>query len=277
MPANAQPKPLRVFVSYSHDSAGHAERVLALADRLRRDGLDAWIDQYDPEPEQGWPRWMVDEIDRADRVLAICTETYRRRFEGRETEGGLGVDWEGAVLTGEREGARGLHHGREVAREVREVDARRPRFEPGTDPALEPEAVAGEESVDERRVLFLPELLVDRRHLRVVHRPIERPQDAIEQSRAARRPRDVMVAGHRDEQRLRRAGAREVAEEVVEEGVDLGVLRVGARVRQVAGEEEQVGGAEDLARGRGLTLATRRRCFRRPDPLADSRQRTRPH
>ncbi|HEX9732715.1 MAG TPA: SEFIR domain-containing protein [Thermoanaerobaculia bacterium] len=40
MPANAQPKPLRVFVSYSHDSAEHAERVLALADRLRRDGLD---------------------------------------------------------------------------------------------------------------------------------------------------------------------------------------------------------------------------------------------
>jgi serine/threonine-protein kinase len=92
---------LRVFVSYSHDSAEHAERVLALADRLRRDGLDAWIDQYDPEPEQGWPRWMADEIARAERVLAICTETYRRRFEGHETEGGLGVDWEGAVLTGE--------------------------------------------------------------------------------------------------------------------------------------------------------------------------------
>jgi hypothetical protein len=101
MPANAQPKPLRVFVSYSHDSAEHAERVLALADRLRRDGLDAWIDQYDPEPEDGWPRWMVDEIDKADRVLAICTQTYRRRFEGKETKGGQGVDWEGAILTDE--------------------------------------------------------------------------------------------------------------------------------------------------------------------------------
>lgn len=101
MSANAQPKPLRVFVSYSHDSAEHAERVLALADRLRRDGLDAWIDQYEPAPEQGWPRWMVDEIGKADRVLAICTETYRRRFEGKETSGGLGADWEGAILNGE--------------------------------------------------------------------------------------------------------------------------------------------------------------------------------
>ncbi|HEX9736115.1 MAG TPA: toll/interleukin-1 receptor domain-containing protein [Thermoanaerobaculia bacterium] len=99
MPEDARPKRLRVFLSYSHDSAEHAERVLALADRLRSDGLDAWIDQYEPEPEDGWPRWMVDQIEKADRVLAVCTETYRRRLDGKETEGGLGVDWEGAILT----------------------------------------------------------------------------------------------------------------------------------------------------------------------------------
>jgi hypothetical protein len=28
------------------DSAEHTEAVLALAQRLRQDGLDAWIDQY---------------------------------------------------------------------------------------------------------------------------------------------------------------------------------------------------------------------------------------
>lgn len=86
MPADAA-KPLRVFLSYSHDSAAHAEKVLALADQLRQDGVDAWIDQYEPEPERGWPRWMVGEIERADRVLAVCTTKYRRRFEGSGTAG----------------------------------------------------------------------------------------------------------------------------------------------------------------------------------------------
>ncbi|MCP4656050.1 MAG: hypothetical protein GY856_11605, partial [bacterium] len=31
----------RVFLSYSHDSDEHRDRVLALADRLRADGIDA--------------------------------------------------------------------------------------------------------------------------------------------------------------------------------------------------------------------------------------------
>ena len=69
--AVAADKPLRVFLSYSHDSAAHATRVLSLADRLRQEGIDAWIDQYDPAPGQGWLRWMVDEIAKADRVLEI--------------------------------------------------------------------------------------------------------------------------------------------------------------------------------------------------------------
>jgi hypothetical protein len=38
--------PPRVFISYSHDSAAHEDRVLALANRLRGDGVDATIDQY---------------------------------------------------------------------------------------------------------------------------------------------------------------------------------------------------------------------------------------
>lgn len=91
----------RVFLSYSHDSPEHAERVLDLADRLRADGVDAWIDQYDPAPAEGWPLWMERQVEQADRVLAVCTATYRRRFDDRQAEGGLGVRWEGAILRGE--------------------------------------------------------------------------------------------------------------------------------------------------------------------------------
>lgn len=45
---------------------------------------------------------MQDQIESADYVLLVITETYARRFRGRETPGrGLGVRWEGAIITGE--------------------------------------------------------------------------------------------------------------------------------------------------------------------------------
>jgi hypothetical protein len=37
------PRPPHVFLSYSHDSQEHKDRVLALCDRLRADGIDAWL------------------------------------------------------------------------------------------------------------------------------------------------------------------------------------------------------------------------------------------
>jgi len=49
----------RIFLSYSHDSDEHRERVLALADRLRADGIDAHLDQYELAPAQGWPNWVL--------------------------------------------------------------------------------------------------------------------------------------------------------------------------------------------------------------------------
>jgi tetratricopeptide (TPR) repeat protein len=66
---------------------------------LRIEGVDANIDQYDPNPSEGWPRWMMKQIEDSDFVLAICTDIYKNRFEGREKEGGLGANWEGAILT----------------------------------------------------------------------------------------------------------------------------------------------------------------------------------
>ena len=50
--------PTKVFISYSHDSPEHRTRVLNFAEKLRKDGLDAWIDQYESWPEKGWPLWM---------------------------------------------------------------------------------------------------------------------------------------------------------------------------------------------------------------------------
>ena len=89
----------RVFLSYSHDSAEHVDRVLALADALRAGGIDVILDRYVDDPDEGWPRWMAQNIEAARFVLLVCTETYRRRAMGREEPGkGLGVDWEGNLI-----------------------------------------------------------------------------------------------------------------------------------------------------------------------------------
>jgi hypothetical protein len=86
----------RVFISYTHDSPEHQQRVLALAERLRKDGVDAQLDQYVAgTPAKGWPRWMEDQLGWAQFVLVICTEIYQCRFLGREEpdkrkRGGLG-------------------------------------------------------------------------------------------------------------------------------------------------------------------------------------------
>jgi len=67
-------RPPKVFVSYSHGPRPYMDRVLALSDGLRRDGVDAEIDQYEPAPPEGWPLWSWRQIESADYVLWICTE-----------------------------------------------------------------------------------------------------------------------------------------------------------------------------------------------------------
>jgi serine/threonine protein kinase len=92
----------KVFLSYSHDSKEHKSRVLIFCNRLRQDGIDAWIDEYETSPPEGWPRWCAKRIQEAESVLVICTETYERRFRGSEEAGrGLGTRWEGYVATQE--------------------------------------------------------------------------------------------------------------------------------------------------------------------------------
>jgi tetratricopeptide (TPR) repeat protein len=97
-----------VFISYSHDSDEHRKQVLGLSERLRRDGIETLLDQYvNGTPEEGWPRWMMNQLDAADFVLVVCTETYYRRFRGHEVPGkGKGVDWEGALITSDLYAAR---------------------------------------------------------------------------------------------------------------------------------------------------------------------------
>lgn len=93
--------PTKTFISYSHDSEQHSQRVLALANQLRDQGVDAEIDQYETRPPQGWPRWCEEQLrpESSELVLVICTETYLKRIEGRVlADEGRGVFWEGNVI-----------------------------------------------------------------------------------------------------------------------------------------------------------------------------------
>jgi len=72
---------IRVFISYSHDSPQHMNRVWDLSERLRSDGIDCRIDQHEAAPEEGWPNWCKRQIKDAGFVLVACTETYLRRYD----------------------------------------------------------------------------------------------------------------------------------------------------------------------------------------------------
>ena len=98
---NAVPiEPPKVFISYSHDSDSHKKTVVGLSQRLRLDGVESWLDEYENgTPEEGWPRWMLNRLDWADFVLVVCSETCYRRFRGNDVGGGKGADWEGQMVT----------------------------------------------------------------------------------------------------------------------------------------------------------------------------------
>ena len=86
----------KVFISYSHDSAEHAKKVLKLAEALKKYRICTIIDQDVKNPVEGWPKWMIKNIELSNVVLLVCTEEYSKRFIG-EGEG-KGVVWEGHLI-----------------------------------------------------------------------------------------------------------------------------------------------------------------------------------
>ena len=88
----------RVFVSYGHGRQDDADRVLALADRLRSDGVDAILDQYEDAPAEGWPKWTERQIRESDFVLIICTKSYKDLLMGTPRPShDIGVSWESTL------------------------------------------------------------------------------------------------------------------------------------------------------------------------------------
>ncbi|WP_449291212.1 SEFIR domain-containing protein, partial [Oscillibacter ruminantium] len=89
----------RVFISYSQDSKRFADIVLSFSNKLRSEGIDAILDQYEESPAEGWPRWMEDNIRSADYVLIVGSLGYSNKINGQVKPGdGRGVKWEGNLI-----------------------------------------------------------------------------------------------------------------------------------------------------------------------------------
>jgi hypothetical protein len=89
--------PPKVFISYSWDDDGHRTWVRDFAARLRRDGVNAILDQWEAVPGAPLPEFMERAVRESDFVICICTPRYKEKCNNR----GGGVGYEGGIMTGE--------------------------------------------------------------------------------------------------------------------------------------------------------------------------------
>lgn len=80
----------KVFVSYSRESDDHVNWVRQFAERLRRDGVDVVLDQWDLGLGQDVTEFMERNLTICDRVLIICTEEYVQK--ANTLKGGVGYE-----------------------------------------------------------------------------------------------------------------------------------------------------------------------------------------
>ena len=85
------------FVSYSWDDEEHRAWVYDLATRLRTDGVDAKLDEWEASLGDPLPEFMERAVRENDFVLVICTPKYKERSDGRVG----GVGYEGGIMTAE--------------------------------------------------------------------------------------------------------------------------------------------------------------------------------
>lgn len=90
---------IKVFISYAHESEQLSDAVLGLSNYLRSQRIDAEIDQYEEAPSEGWPKWMMRQVQQADYVLVVCSKLfYKRANDTSGNDEGLGVKWETSLI-----------------------------------------------------------------------------------------------------------------------------------------------------------------------------------
>ena len=80
----------KVFVSYSHEEPEHDSWVLDFAASLRRNGIDATLDQWDLHPGQDTTIFMESQIRDSNFVVLVCTPIYAEK--SNIPRGGVGYE-----------------------------------------------------------------------------------------------------------------------------------------------------------------------------------------
>ena len=91
------PKPPKVFISYSHDDEPHKRWVRELATHLRKNGIDAILDQWDLSLGSDLAKFMEHGLSQSDRVLVVSTDNYIAKADS----GRGGVGYEKMIATAE--------------------------------------------------------------------------------------------------------------------------------------------------------------------------------
>lgn len=53
----------KVFISYAWENEEFSKKILMFSNKLRKNGIDANIDQYEENLDMGWPIWMEKQIE----------------------------------------------------------------------------------------------------------------------------------------------------------------------------------------------------------------------
>jgi len=74
----------KVFISYSwDDNTTISHDAWNLAEKFRNNGIKSMIDQdhggVSPTPNGGWKSWMEKNIENADYIVILCTESYYQK------------------------------------------------------------------------------------------------------------------------------------------------------------------------------------------------------
>lgn len=85
----------KAFISYSHDTLEHKKWVLELATRLRNNGIDAILDQFELQPGADLPHFMETHLASANKIIMICTDKY----VDKANKGQGGVGYEKMIVT----------------------------------------------------------------------------------------------------------------------------------------------------------------------------------
>lgn len=77
-------EPIKLFISYSHDSQEHKAWVLKLAINLRSHGVDVIIDQLDLRAGDDLPFFIENGLTSSALVLCVCSEEYTNKANNQK-------------------------------------------------------------------------------------------------------------------------------------------------------------------------------------------------